>query len=124
MTTITLEIPDDLVERLADINDRLPDLLSFALDIAGIPDNETSPMAQLSPAWLESVDFLASIPNQQEIVNFKLSPEAQDRLEELLHLHREGTLTPQERAELNTYRQINHLFILLKARTREALAGV
>jgi hypothetical protein len=122
MTTITLEIPDELAQRLNLIGDQLPALLSYALDVSGMPVAEVMPGSKSSPVWLEAIDFLARTSEPVEIVNFKLSPAAQDRLEELLDLHREGTLMPQERAELDSFLQINHLFILLKARAQQTLA--
>ncbi|MBX3057825.1 MAG: hypothetical protein KF770_15275 [Anaerolineae bacterium] len=123
MTTITFELSDDLAERLTQVGDRLPDVLSFALDMAGIPENDIPRPASTSPVWLEAIDFLASGPASQAVIDFKLSAESQARLEELLDWHRSGSLTPQESAELAAYRQINHLFILLKARARHNLAN-
>jgi hypothetical protein len=43
-------------------------------------------------------------------------------LELLLDKNREESLTAAETAELDTYQQINHLFILLKARARQTLS--
>lgn len=123
MTTITFELSDDLAGRLTQVGDRLPDVLSFALDMAGIPESDIPHPASTSPVWLEAIDFLASGPTSQALIDFKLSGEAQARLEELLDWHRSGSLTPQESEELVAYRQINHLFILLKARARHNLAN-
>lgn len=120
MITITLEVSDDLARRLRQAGDRLPQLLSQSLDMAGIPSTTTIP-APLSAAWLEAVDFLAATPTAQDIVDFKLSSVAQERLEDLLQQQREHTLTPHEQAELETYQQINHLFVILKARARANL---
>lgn len=117
MATITLELNDDLVERLHSVGDRLPQLLSHALDSAGIPGGHV-PADPTTPAWLEAIDFLAKSPSPQQIIEFKLSPEAQERLEDLLDGLRSNDLTPTEEAELETYRQINHLFVILKARAR------
>ena len=102
MSTITLNVSDNLAERLSRVGDRLPDLLSFALDMAGIPGAEEMTAARTSPAWMETIDFLASSPTHQEIIEFKLSPAAQAHLEVLLQGHHEGELTPQEQAELHT----------------------
>lgn len=119
MATITLELNDELVERLHQAGDRLPALLSQALDFGGIP-GKALPASPASSAWLEAIDFLAKSPSPQEIIDFKLSSESQERLEELLDNQQTNELTLVEQAELDTYRQINHLFIVLKARTRAA----
>jgi len=57
----------------------------------------------------------------QEILDYKISDEGQERLETLLDTNREGTLTPPERDELEEFLQINHLFIMLKAHLRATL---
>jgi hypothetical protein len=100
----------------------LPAFLSYALDINGMPVSEMPSRGESSPAWSEVLDFLMQAPEPSEIIDFKLSTSTQERLEELLDLHREGSLTPPERAELDNFLQINHLFILLKARARQTLA--
>lgn len=117
MATITLEVPDELARRLEDVAGRLPDLLTYALDIGGIPGG-TMP-AERSYLWNEVIEFLASEPNREEILSYKISDNAQERLEELLYLNREETLTPQEQDELDTFNQLDHLFIMLKAYIRQ-----
>ena len=64
------------------------------------------------------MDFLVSRPTPEQIIAFKVSPAAQARLESLLDKNREDELTDDELAELDTYEQINHLLILLKAHAR------
>jgi hypothetical protein len=121
MATITLELNDDLVERLHRAGDRLPHLLSHALDTAGIPGSHV-PASPTSIAWLEAIDFLAQSPTSQQIIEFKLSPMAQERLENLVDGERANDLTAVELTELETYRQLNSLFIVLKARARASSA--
>lgn len=118
MATITLEVPDELARRLEDIGGRLPDFLTYALDVAGIPGG--SMPAERSYLWNEVIEFLASEPSREEILNYKISDVAQDRLEELMYLNREESLTPQEQEELDTFLQLDHLFIMLKAYLRQA----
>ncbi len=116
MATITLEVPDELAQRLEVVGEGLPWLLTYALDLAGIPGSSITPDT-LSP-WNEVLAFLGSRPETREILDFKISDEAQERLEELLDLNREGMLTPQERDEVEVYFQIDHLFTMLKAHLR------
>lgn len=64
----------------------------------------------------EVLDFLIKSPIPQDIVNFKVSQQAQIRLQFLLDKNRESTLNQMEIAELDVYEQLEHLMILLKAR--------
>ncbi len=118
MATITLEVPDELARRLEDVGGRLPDLLTYALDAWGMPGS-AMPIDR-SFLWDEVVEFLASEPTREEILAYKISDSAQDRLEELLYLNREETLTPKEQDELDTFLQLDHLFIMLKAHLHRA----
>ncbi len=120
MATITLEVPDELAQRLESMGGRLPALLAYALDMAGIPGGSIA--SENAPLWSEVIEFLGRGPSPEEILAFKISDGAQERLEDLLYLNREETLTPQEQDELEAFAQIEHLFILLKAYLRQANA--
>lgn len=119
MTTITLDVPAELATRLVPRRKQLPELLSLALDLypAVQPHAMQTPDAT-SLAYDEMIRFLARGATPQQILAFKLSPGAQARLTELLDKNREASLTPAEASELESYAQINHAFILLKARAR------
>jgi len=119
MATITLEVPDELAQRLHGVGEGLPSLLRYALDLAGIPGSTI--VSEMSSPWNEVIVFLGSRPTMQEILDYKISDEGQERLETLLDTNREGTLTPPERDELEEFLQINHLFIMLKAHLRATL---
>ena len=69
----------------------------------------------------EVVSFLLSAPSTQQIIEFKASAEAQERLRVLLDANRVGTLSTEERGELDEASQINHFVILLKARAHTLL---
>jgi hypothetical protein len=125
MTTITLEIPDKLAERLAPLHDRLPDLLAQALELSSNEKtNGSTELAKIninSPIYTEVLDFLASGPTSEQIASFKISPSLQERVEELLDKNREEGLDENESTELNTYLKLNHLMILLKARAHKTM---
>jgi hypothetical protein len=69
----------------------------------------------------EVLAFLLSSPTPQDIVDFHASDSAQERLRYLLDANRQGTITAEERAELEEASQINHFFMLLKARASQSL---
>ncbi len=124
MTTITLEVSDELAARLAPMREHLPKLLSIALDL--LPANAplaVSGQEAAHPAFNEMIDFLASGPTPEQIVAFKVSPATQARLEELLDKNAEEGLTDEEATELDVFGQINHILVLLKVRARASLSA-
>lgn len=124
MTTITLEVSDELAAQLVLRRDQLPHLLSMALELFPAETPLVLPTSEVVyPAFKEMIDFLISRPTPAQIVAFKVSPFAQTRLEELLDKNREEGLTDDEAAELDLYQQINHLLLLLKARAHSALSS-
>jgi hypothetical protein len=124
MSTITLQVPDELAARLAPLHDQLPRLLSMALELypASLPLAASIPEAA-HPAFREMIDFLASGPTPEQIVSFRASPAVQARLEDLLDKNREQGLSDDEAAELDVYEQVNHVLLLLKARARPLLSS-
>ena len=66
------------------------------------------------------MDFLIKQPTPEEIANFKVSPQAQTRLQNLLEKNRAGTITVEENSELDIYEQLDQLMILLKASSSTA----
>ncbi len=125
MAELTIQIPDNLAQRLEPLQNRLPELLWRLLDI----DNQLStsqPTIQtetidIAAVYQEVLDFLIKRPTPEEIITFKVSPLAQTRLQELLEKNRSATLSPMELAELDVYEQLEHMMILLKARADSEL---
>ncbi len=90
------------------------------LDVANVP-KDMSKTVQTEPTdipivYQEVLDLLIKRPTPEEIIAFKVSPQAQSRLEELLGRNRSATLNSMELAELDVYEQLEHMMILLKAR--------
>ncbi len=124
MTTITLEVPDELAARLSSLQAQLPELLSLAVELFSRERPFTPNVVMVNPAYKEILDFLASGPTPEQIVAFKVSPSVQARLEELLDKNREDGLTDDEAAELEGYAQLNHVMILLKAHASSLLVSL
>lgn len=117
MATITLEIPEELAVRLDPLRDRLPELFSQLLDSAYAEKKFTlSGTVMTHPVFLELIDFLSARPIAKQILARKVSSAVQERLEELLDKNREKGLTAAEEEEMDAYRLVNHVMILLKAR--------
>lgn len=120
MAELTIQVSDELAQRLEPLQNRLPELLWQLLDVANLPTN-ISKTVQTEPTdiplvYQEVLDFLIKRPTPEEIIAFKVSLQAQSRLEELLERNRSATLNSMELAELDVYEQLEHMMILLKAR--------
>ena len=125
MAIITLQIPHELAQRLEPLQNRLPELLWQLLELTKKPttieQEITTHSGDIPTVYQEVLDFLIKSPIPQDIVNFKVSQQAQTRLQTLLDKNRESTLNPMEIAELDVYEQLEHLMILLKARAYSAI---
>jgi hypothetical protein len=66
---------------------------------------------------------LAESADRERIVAFRLSPESQSRLDELLEKNRDGSLTDEDSAELDEFERVEHVVRLLKARVLQKLAS-
>lgn len=71
----------------------------------------------------EVLDFLRSAPSAEDIIGLRPSPAAQERLRALLDGSRNATLNDAERAELDSYLQLEHVVRRLKIRAHERLAA-
>ncbi len=69
----------------------------------------------------EVLTFLMTAPTPQQIVDFQASESAQERLRYLLDANRQGTLSSDERAELDEASHLNHFVMLLKAKAHKTL---
>ena len=104
MPKITIEVSEELSDQLAQVGDRLPELLRLSLQQPALPAH----------IYRYILNFLASKPTPQEIAAFSPTPEMQERLRTLLGRSKAGELTPPEQKELDEYEQIEHLVIMLK----------
>jgi hypothetical protein len=66
----------------------------------------------------EIAEFLASSPSREAILDFHPSPALQRRASQLLEKNREGTLTDEDRRDLEEFGHAESLFRRLKAQMR------
>lgn len=85
--------------------------------------HDSTGTSSVRPIYQEIIDFLASGPPTGQIIDFKISESAQERLEELLDKNREAELIPEENAELDKYLDYRHGMILLKASARRVVSA-
>jgi hypothetical protein len=81
-----------------------------------------STMATASPAYFEIIDFIASGTTPQEVADFHPSEQAQQRVAELIEREKGPGLSPDEKAELDHFMELEHILRMAKARARQILA--
>ena len=69
----------------------------------------------------ELVEFIASL-SPREVIDFRPSESARQRVWDLIERQKSSALPPEERSELDHYIEIEHLMRLAKARARQLLA--
>jgi hypothetical protein len=104
MATITIEIPDDLMEQLTPLEAQLPELLRRCVQESPLP----------AQVYRYILNFLTSQPSPEQIAAFRPTPDMQEQLRSLLAKNQAGTLTAAERQELDEYERIEHLIVMLK----------
>lgn len=110
MTTVTVELPRDLAQRLQPLSDRLPDILEMGLrqwQAAGQPGFQGT---------AEILELLATLPTPEEILALRPSEALQERVQLLLEKNREEELSPAEEQEWQQYEYLEHLVRMAKAR--------
>jgi hypothetical protein len=116
MATITLDLPDDLVERLRARADRLPRILAL-----GIHEMDASPSQFAGTS--EVLEFLATRTSPEDTLALRPSPRLQARMTELLEKNRTAGLTAEEREEIRHYEYAEHLVRMAKGRALVKLKG-
>mgnify|MGYP001428762670 CR=1 FL=1 len=80
------------------------------------------PTQHSASPWDEVYRFLAESPSADEVLTFKPSQDTQARLDLLLDKGNAGTITSDERRELDEFLQIEHFFSMLKIAIRRRLS--
>ena len=110
MTTMTVELPHDLAQRLQPLSNRLPDILEMGLrqwQAAGQSGFQGS---------VEILELLATLPSPEEILALRPSDAFQSRVQALLKENREEGLSAAEEQEWQQYEYLEHLVRMAKAR--------
>jgi len=113
---ITIEVPNQLGQRLQQFQDRLPELLDRgARDLLAEQPDDFQDVNTI-------IELLASQPTTEQIVAIRPSPEFQARVSKLLVQSKAGTLSRQGEAELERYLMLEHLVRLAKAHAYQQLS--
>ncbi len=110
MTTVTIELPNDLARRLEPVSERLPDILEL-----GLRQWQAAGQTGFQGA-AEVLEFLARLPVPEEILALRPSDTLQARVRVLLEKSKTTGLTPEEEQEWQQYEYLEHLVRIAKAR--------
>ncbi len=73
------------------------------------------------PIYVELVNFLVA-ENPERFAHFQTTEKVRERVWELIRREKNGDVTEQEKAELDTYAQLEHVMRLAKAQARLNIA--
>ena len=107
MATITLELPENLANRIEEIGDQLALVLEMGL-------SRLAPVSTQS--YMEIMALLSQTPAPQAILDFRFSAEIENRIGELLAKNRASTLSQAEDVELDRLCQLEEQLQLLKSK--------
>lgn len=79
-------------------------------------------MSAASPAYFEIIDFIAAGTTPDTVVRFRPSVEAQRRVADLIDREKDDLLSPEEKAELDHFLELEHILRMAKARARQILS--
>ena len=102
----TINLPDELAERVAPFGYWLPTVLEIGLLKLRTPAVETAS---------ELVAFLSTNPSAQEVQAYHASEGSQTRVRQLLALNRAGVIGEAEVEELDELLRLEHVIIMLKS---------
>jgi len=83
---------------------------------------DSGDMSITSPIYVEIIDFIAAGTTPQSVADFLPSPEAQQRLAALMEREKAGTLSPEEKAEVDHFMELEHILRMAKARARQIVS--
>ena len=70
------------------------------------------------------IEFLVSLPSDDEVLAYHLPDDLQERLSDLLRRNREARLTDEENAELDDFVHADNMISLLKTKIRLRQRGL
>ena len=79
-------------------------------------------MTPASPAYFEIIDFIAAGTTPEQVACFHPSPEAQHRVDDLIQREKDDLLSPEEKAELDHFMELEHILRMAKAKARQILS--
>jgi|HubBroStandDraft_6_1064221.scaffolds.fasta_scaffold61448_3 hypothetical protein len=110
MAAITLQVPDDMARRFRGRESELSRAVEMGL-------RELNADAQRGYEGAAGVlEFLANLPNPDEILNLRPSAWLSARIADLLEINRTEGLSPEEEDEWEQYQYLEHLVRMAKTK--------
>jgi hypothetical protein len=109
MRPLTIDLPDDLVERLKPVADRMATVLERGL-------REVNATGPGFGGVTDVMEFFAGLPAPEEVLALRPSARVEHRVRELLDRSRTAGLSAEEEREWAQYEFIEHLVRKAKAR--------
>jgi hypothetical protein len=75
-----------------------------------------------TPIYFEIIDFIAAGTTPQSVADFRPSLESQQRLADLIDREKAGALSPEEKAEVDHFMELEHILRMAKARARQIVS--
>lgn len=117
LATVKIDLPQELAVRLQPVEDQLPRILELGLrELNAVTQTEFAGAADI-------LEFLASLPEPEEIVALRPSKALEDRVRDLLEKNRTVGLAADEQREWEQYEYLEHLVRRAKARAFFKLKG-
>ena len=79
-------------------------------------------MSTTTPVYHEIIEFIAAGTTPEEVANFRPSSEAQRKIAELMEREREQHLSPDEKAELDHFMELEHILRMAEAKAHQILS--
>ncbi len=115
MAVITLEVPDELADRLRLAGEKVASL-------HGLPPRTPAPIPlAMYSGVTELLEFLAALPSPEQVMALRATEPLQTRVSALLEKNRTTGLTPEEEQEFDQYEYLDHLVRVAKTRAHMKL---
>lgn len=79
-------------------------------------------MSAASPVYFEIIDFIAAGTTPDAVAQFRPSLEAEQRVADLIEREKTDRLSPEEKAELDHFLELEHILRMAKARARQIIS--
>ena len=112
MVQMTVQVSEELAERLRPIGSWLPTVLEISL---------VGCQTVAAATATEVIQFLSQDPTPQAVHAYHVSEQGQVRLQRLLALNAGGMLGEEEQLELDELQRLEHVLIMLKAQVAQRL---
>lgn len=110
LSSMEIQIPKELADRLMPVSDRIPDILELGLRRFNAADRNMFEDAD------DVLEFLAALPEPEEILKLRPSPVLQEKIDRLLEKNRNEGFSREEEIEWEQYQHLEHLVRMAKAK--------